>query len=127
MKTRLDFVSNSSSCSFFVCLQSQADLDELKKLFGSLKNAGASLAAYSTAFDADCHANAAVLEDSADAASIGDYVLCDVGEDHDSWYERRYNDMCRVFDSSGHEFKFFEDPWAHMTRGEALPVEEEQA
>ena len=127
MKTRSDFVSNSSSCSFFVWLQSEHDIDEFKKIVGLLKDRQASIEVYSSAEDADCHANGTLVNDQSLSNTklfeCGDYVLCDVGEDHDSWYEQRYNDMCSVFDECGYEFKFYEDPWAHMTRGEVLPVE----
>ena len=127
MKIRNDFISNSSSCSFIVSLQSKRDVDEFKKLFSMLKSKNVNMAVYDNAEAADGHDNGYALDENAlDCKGIlvpGCYVLCDVGEDHDSWYEARYNAMCSVFDESGYAFKFFEDPWAHMTRGRKLPVE----
>ena len=127
MKTRNDFISNSSSCSFIVGLHTEQDVNEFKKLFSSLKDKNVSVEAYDTAEMADWHDNGYALDiDSLDRKDIlfpGCYVLCDAGEDHDSWYEQRYDDMCAIFDDSRHKFKFYIDSWAHMTRGKKLPVE----
>ena len=103
------------------------DIDEFKKLFSMLKSKNVNITVYDNAEAADGHDNGYALDENAlDRKGIlvpGCYVLCDVGEDHDSWYEARYNAMCSVFDECGYVFKFFEDPWAHMTRGRKLPVE----
>lgn len=127
MKTRNDFVSNSSSCSFVVGLHSNDDITAFKRLFNELMSKNVSMEVYDGAENIGYHANGYMLNECAindkDALSANCYVLCDVGEDHDSWYEERYNAMCDVFDNSGYAFKFYEDPWAHMTRGEKLPKE----
>lgn len=126
MKLRHDFVSNSSSCSFFVHLQSKKDVEEFKKLFSMLQSKNVKMEVFANAELADCHAEGCILDESQVNGKLlapDCFVLCDVGEDHDSWYEHRYNDMCSVFDECIYKFKFYEDSWAHMTRGKPLPIE----
>ena len=126
MKTRTDFVSNSSSCSFFIELDTQEAVDafiETAKLFN--KNE-VSLAAYASLEDVNvcnpfCSGS---IDDVVNALEVGNWVKCDSGEDHDSWYMDRFERMSDVVDSSPVKFKIYGDPDAHTTHRFGMELSE---
>lgn len=129
MKTRLDFVSNSSSCSFFVSLGDETDIKEFRRRIGDLKKQNVRMQVfqdlaeandrwYGTPFDGS--------EQMANALVPGCFMLCDSGEDHDDFYERRYRLMEELFTEGGYKFKLYADPEAHTTVADDLPKTEER-
>ena len=126
MKTRSDFVSNSSSCSFIVGLPTEVDIAEFKKILGRLRGQNVRMDVYSGISDFYDYCDPKRLDrEPAETAervlAPGCYVRCDSGSDHYYGYMARYEDMCAVFDESGWDFKIYADDGAHTTRGEDLP------
>ena len=134
MKTRSDFVSNSSSCSFFVEIKTEEDAKafveaaaELSKLsyvtaevFSSLEDI------YDNRWKWPAMPAVQLKLDSARLAELivpGCYVRCDAGDDHFPGYEERYYSMENVFSQAKHKLKLYADPEAHMTAYDDLPEE----
>lgn len=124
MKTRSDFVSNSSSCSFFVSLETETDIKEFRRRIGDLKRQNVYMQVfwdlveandrwYGTPFDGN--------EQMSNMLVPGCFILCDSGEDHDNCYERRYRLMEELFTEGDYKFKLYADSEAHMTVMDDLP------
>ena len=112
---RNDFVSNSSSCSFIIHLQSKKDTDEFKKIYNKLLEKGVHI---DIMLDPNTYLDCITKGgNDIDKIKKGDYVRLDSGEDHDSDYKNRYYKMCEIVDSTGYKFKEYQDSDAHMTRG----------
>jgi len=123
MKTREDFVSNSSSCSFFVGLHTQQDIDEFKKLVGILKEKQVCMQLFYTLEDAHDRWYGEVFEGNDDEIAglqPGDYILIDTGEDHYEGFEYRFWDIKDRF-TEGYKFKLYRDKEAHMSTDDELP------
>lgn len=125
MKTREDFVSNSSSCSFFVGLHTQDDVDAFKKLASLISSRNfISMEIFDSLSDARDRWYGTPFSTSEDQLSNlrpGNYILCDSGEDHDTLFEERYHDMESLFVDGKHQFKLYADKEAHMTAYDDLP------
>ena len=124
MKMRHDFVSNSSSCSFFVWLKSQDDVIEFKKLIDDLKNMNATMQTFKSLADANDRwygDSFTGTPEQIDELAPGQFILCDSGEDHYSGYEERFWRMKSLFLDGKHKFKLFSDIEAHMSSGDDLP------
>lgn len=112
MKTRNDFVSNSSSCSFIIHVQSQKDAEQLKSIYG--KFSGKANLEKFFSFD-DCWNGCLVR--SADDIEKDSFVRVDVGEDHNLEVINEFYDVEGIIDSSEYKFKTYQDPGAHYTTG----------
>jgi len=120
MKIRSDFVSNSSSCSFIVHLQSKKDIEEFKKVIAELKasNLTPDICYVSNKQDAmnwfaDSFNNERYVEP-------GCYAKVDAGEDHDISVIENFEHIANKFESCMYKFKLYQDDDAHYTRGEQL-------
>lgn len=135
MKTRSDFVSNSSSCSFFVEIKTEEDAKAFAEAAAEL-----SKFSYVTAecfsclddiYDGRWPSPAMPLQlDNARLVELmitpGCYVRCDAGDDHFPGYEERYYSMENVFSQAKHKLKLYADPDAHMTAYDDLPQPDEE-
>jgi len=111
---RNDFVSNSSSCSFFIHLQSQKDVDEFKSIFDKLYNLNIGMAVYLDPYHYLDFINA---KTDVEKIHKGDYIRLDAGEDHYKEIIDRYDEMCDIIDECPYKFKEYKDIDAHYTRG----------
>ena len=123
MKTRNDFVSNSSSCSFFIELDSQEAVDAFKQIAVRFDKHEVSLSLYCD-FTSVCDFDPYGHSSDIDKLEVGEWVKCDSGEDHDECFMRRFEKMADVVDSSPVKFKIYEDPDAHTTHQNALEFPE---
>ena len=117
MKIRIDFVSNSSSCSFFIELNSQAAVDAFKQIISKFNKNEVKLSFYNSIQDVFKYDDM-TIED----IEVGTLVKCDSGEDHDIDYRDRFNRMVDVVDNNPSNFKFkiYDDPDAHITHPNAI-------
>lgn len=131
MKIRTDYVSNSSSCSFFIELDSQKAIDAFKQIANKFNEHEVEITAYQD-FDAVCRwdpysrssfENTSISQ-LAENLKVGEWIECDSGEDHDINYMHRFDRMVAVIDSSPVKFKIYEDPDAHTTYYDALEFPE---
>ena len=124
MKTRSDFVSNSSSCSFFVSLETAQDIEEFKHRIGALKKQNVGMQVFQNLTEAHDRWYGTMFggsEQMLNALVPGCFILCDSGEDHDNCYESRYRRMEKLFTEGDYEFKLYADSEAHMTVIDDLP------
>ena len=124
MKTRSDFVSNSSSCSFFVSLEMAQDIEEFKHLIGALKKQNVGMQVFWSLAEAHDRWYGTMFDGSEQMSNTlvpGCFILCDSGEDHDNCYESRYRCMEKLFTEGDYEFKLYADSEAHMTVIDDLP------
>lgn len=130
MKVRSDFVSNSSSCSFLVYLQSAKDVQEFKKIYGNILKtipARGSVTAYTQG--QRCGENFPEEEFDKNIKK-GTWVEFDIGEDNEYYSTDKldddWSDLTSCIRSSIYKFKVYQDPYAHMTIGNPMPPELEE-
>ena len=122
MKIRTDYVSNSSSCSFFIELDSQEAIDAFKQIANKFNEHEVEIAAYQD-FDAVCRWDPysrssfenTNISQLAENLEVGEWIKCDSGEDHDINFMDRFDRMVAAIDSSPVKFNIYEDPDAHTT------------
>lgn len=108
MKTRNDFISNSSSCSFIVKINSQEDKDILEKILKSYD------ICLSVSYDIDSY-DFHIIKNIQDC-DVGDFVEVNLGEDDLETIDR-FEDIKDDIETSEHKFEVYSDKLAHYTFG----------
>ena len=123
---RNDFVSNSSSCSFFVSIETQQDLDELAVIWNRVRElTGNYVPVYSKgieyainhSYGGERITTGYLDKDDWKMIEVGDAIKIASGEDSEPYALEKLNDLYDLF-SSGYKFKVFCDEEAHYTKGE---------
>lgn len=125
MKIRNDFISNSSSCSFFIHLDTQEALDKFKTLVPELKGEDFLANGYYESLDDlrsnECYAN--MIENSPDSNWTDDLkpgcvIAC--GTIDDGWPSiQLYDSMVELLEKT-YDFQFYQDDMAHITIGKKV-------
>lgn len=127
---RNDFVSNSSSCSFFVSIETQQDLNELAAIWNRVKELTRNyVPVYSKGIEyalTHCYGGERITtgyldKDDWKLIEVGDAIKIDSGEDDEPYALEKLDDLYDLF-SSGYKFKVFCDEEAHYTKGEYFDV-----
>ena len=120
--TRNDFVSNSSSCSFVVHIETQQDLDELSKIWKDVRKLTDNhVEIYNNVEDACLRCgesfSTAYLDDNDwNMIEVGDAINVCSGDDHYPYYEEEFDKLRDLF-TSNYKFKLYRDYDAHLTTG----------
>lgn len=123
---RNDFVSNSSSCSFFVWIKTKKDLNELKKIWPEVKRMTQNYIsvypkgieyAVNHPYDGEYIATGYLDKDDWKLIDPGDAIRVCSGDDHYEGFEDELEKLYDLF-SANYKFKVFCDREAHYTKGE---------
>ena len=123
MKLRSDYVSNSSSCSFYIHLDTADDINEFKKIMPQLVNL----------FDSDIYAGwSSDIFDMTQACTSDElkyddsaWIRVDCGDDTLENIEK-FEDVKYFIEEHLYKFKTYRDDLAHSTFGEDMPEEEHE-
>lgn len=116
MKTRIDFVSNSSSCSFIVHLETDDDAAKFKRIYDVLAKSYDAVLCTSSSSTID-YADMSYVSSAEDIAA-GDWVEVNCGEDTLDNIDK-LEDIEDFISPMG--FKIYRDRLAHYTFGEDIP------
>lgn len=117
MKTRNDFVSNSSSCSFIIKVNSEDEIAVLADFFKKYPGICGSgypnieFAAENIWDRFDCI--------NPECVDVGECLYVDVGEDHDMETINKFYQISGEIEDLGVDL--YEDPDAHCTIGKKIP------
>ena len=123
---RNDFVSNSSSCSFFVSIETQQDLNELAAIWNRVKELTKNYVlvypngieyAVNHSYGGERCTTGYLDENDWKMVEVGDAIKIDSGDDSEPYSIEKLDDLYDLF-SSGYKFKVFCDKEAHYTKGE---------
>ena len=124
---RNDFVSNSSSCSFFVYIETQKDLEELSKIWSKVrKYTNNHVEVFPKGLEyAVTHSycgeyiTTGYLDDNDwNMIEPGEAIRVSSGDDHYDYFEEDLERLYDLFANGKHKFKIFCDSDAHYTKGE---------
>lgn len=121
MKLRQDFVSNSSSCSFIIKVNTEDEIEKLKEYFK--KNEGICTSGFVSLNDAAREYWYSLGAINPDTVKPGECLYVDVGEDHDWWVIDKFNHVSSEIEEMGCEL--YQDPDAHYSVGKKLPKVED--
>ena len=122
MKTRIDFVSNSSNCSFFVGLHTIEDVKVfVEKILPILKKKNTFMKLFSSFAAAKARADIGAFDGNVENIRPGKCMLCICSDDNDENAHDIYKDIESLFISGSHKFKLYADEFAHTTVDDPLP------
>lgn len=115
MKLRIDFVSNSSSCSFLIHLADENDVKNYNCLRELLEKHG-----YKVEWYIRSHPTILSSEVRNGKPELNDWAYCDIGEDTFDNIETLF-DIEELLDEHEHKFKVYQDKYAHYSIGKNIP------
>jgi len=136
VKIRTDFVSNSSSCSFFVHLTNQEQINEFKKLIPLIREYQMETKGYWETLN-DFSDYYYGYQDKSfkseydnpnwyEKLKPGNVVSVGVDEDHDWETVERYFEVAGKFEHNPVKFSLYQDDFAHQTIGKKVPKPQEE-
>jgi len=120
--TRNDFVSNSSSCSFVVYIETQQDLDELSKIWKDVRKlTNNHVEVYDNLEDAcnrcGMYFTTGYLDNNDwNMIEVGEAINVSSGDDHYLYFEKKFDELRDLF-TNNYKFKLYRDYDAHYSTG----------
>lgn len=121
MKIRSDYVSNSSSCSFYVYLDTDEDVNEFNKIMNSLEDV------FKANLFAGWQPNPSDMSILTNSRQLDKdtWICVDCGDDTLENIEK-FEDVKDFIEEHPYKFKTYRDDLAHSTFGEDIPEEEHE-